>query len=79
MPSAPPLLAEAASALVGHGALVELLTQALVAEPPLLARDGGFIAPGYDPELDDTRALRDEGRGVIGRMQAEYVEATGIP
>ncbi len=75
---APPLLSEAAGALVGHGVLVDLLTRALVAEPPLLTRDGGFMAAGYDPELDDTRALRDEGRGIIGRMQAEYVEATGI-
>ncbi len=75
---APPLLAQAATALVGHDALVDLLTQALVAEPPLLARDGGFMAPGYDGELDDTRALRDEGRGVIGRMQAEYANQTGI-
>ncbi|AZL59301.1 DNA mismatch repair protein MutS [Tabrizicola piscis] len=76
---APPLLAQAAGALVGHGVLVDLLTQALVAEPPLLMRDGGFIAPGYDGDLDDTRALRDEGRGVIGRMQAEYAELAGIP
>jgi DNA mismatch repair protein MutS len=75
---APPLLAEAAQALVGHDELVDLLTRALVAEPPLLTRDGGCIAPGYDPELDETRALRDEGRGVIARMQAEYIEATGI-
>jgi len=75
---APPLLAEAARSLVGHADLVALLTRALVAEPPLLTRDGGFVAPGFDPELDETRALRDEGRGVIGRMQAEYVEKTGI-
>ena len=52
-----------------------LLEAALVAEPPLLARDGGFIAPGYDAELDETRRLRDEGRGVIAGMQAEYVQA----
>ncbi len=75
---APPLLTEAATALVGHDALVDLLTRALVAEPPLLARDGSYIAPGHDPELDETRALRDEGRGVIARMQAEYVDRTGI-
>lgn len=74
----PPLLAGAAQALVGHAALVDLLDRALVAEPPLLARDGGFIAPGFDIELDETRALRDEGRGVIGRMQADYVERTGV-
>lgn len=74
----PPLLAEAAKALIGHAALVDLLERALVAEPPLLSRDGGFIAPGFDAELDETRALRDEGRGVIGRMQAEYAEASGV-
>jgi DNA mismatch repair protein MutS len=73
----PPLLANAAQALVGHAALVDLLDQALVAEPPLLTRDGGFIATGFDAELDETRALRDEGRGVIGRMQADYIEASG--
>ncbi len=72
------LLAEAAGDLVGHDALTGLLDQALVAEPPLLARDGGFVAAGYDTELDETRALRDEGRGVIARMQADYVAETGI-
>ena len=74
----PPLLAEAAASLTGHSALVDLLEGALVAEPPLLARDGGFVASGYDGELDETRALRDEGRGVIGRMQAEYAAMSGV-
>ncbi|MCZ8153831.1 MAG: DNA mismatch repair protein MutS, partial [Rhodobacteraceae bacterium] len=75
---APVLLEDAARALVGHEALVDLLDQALVAEPPLLARDGGFIAPGYDEELDQARRLRDEGRGVIAAMQADFIAATGI-
>ncbi|MFP4275656.1 MAG: DNA mismatch repair protein MutS, partial [Paracoccaceae bacterium] len=75
----PPLLAEAAGRLAGHDALLALLDDALVAEPPLLARDGGFIAPGHDPELDETRKLRDEGRGVIAGMQADYARQTGIP
>ncbi|MFT3690727.1 DNA mismatch repair protein MutS [Paenirhodobacter sp.] len=74
----PALLSEAGRALTGHGDLVALLDAALVAEPPLLMRDGGFIAPGYDAELDETRRLRDEGRGVIARMQAEFIEETGI-
>ena len=74
----PPLLAEAARALTGHDALADLLDQALVAEPPLLARDGGFIAPDYDPELDEVRRLRDEGRGVIAAMQADFIAETGI-
>ncbi|MCV2882091.1 DNA mismatch repair protein MutS [Actibacterium sp. XHP0104] len=74
----PPLLADAATALTGHDQLLDLLDQALIAEPPLLARDGGFIAPGYDPDLDDARQLRDEGRCVIARMQSDYAAQTGI-
>ena len=74
----PPLLAEAGRALVGHEALSGLLEEALVAEPPLMARDGGFVASGFDEELDDTRRLRDEGRGVVAGMQADYIAATGI-
>lgn len=74
----PPLLTEAAMALVGHEALTERLETALVADPPLLARDGGFIAAGVDEELDEARRLRDEGRGVIATMQAEYIADTGI-
>ncbi|WP_240335619.1 DNA mismatch repair protein MutS [Pseudotabrizicola algicola] len=78
MQDAPTLLAEAADALLGQDALVGMLEDALVAEPPQMARDGGFIASGYDDALDQTRALRDEGRSVIGRMQADYCELSGV-
>ncbi|MGY3438456.1 MULTISPECIES: DNA mismatch repair protein MutS [unclassified Marinovum] len=74
----PAQLADAVTRLDGHDALLDLLDQALVAEPPLLARDGGFIAPGYDAELDEARTLRDEGRSVIARMQQEFITETGI-
>ncbi len=74
----PARITDAAVALTGHDDLSNLLEDALVAEPPLLARDGGFIAPGYDAELDEARKLRDEGRGVIAGMQAQYADHTGI-
>jgi len=73
-----PLLAEAALGLIGMDDVISILDQSLVAEPPLLARDGGFIAAGFDVDLDETRQLRDEGRGVIAAMQADYVARTGI-
>lgn len=75
---AAPVLAEAARDLTGHDALIRLLDDALVAEPPLLARDGGFVAAGYDDDLDQTRRLRDEGRGVIAGMQANYAALAGV-
>ena len=68
----------AREALAGHEALTGLLEAALVAEPPLLARDGGFVAEGFDAELDETRRLRDQGRGVIAELQAEYVRRSGV-
>ncbi|MBY6044972.1 DNA mismatch repair protein MutS [Phaeobacter italicus] len=74
----PPLLHEALTALTGFDALLPLLDAALIAEPPLLARDGGFIAEGYDSELDEARTLRDEGRSVIAALQKKYSDHTGI-
>ncbi|MGJ8589232.1 MAG: DNA mismatch repair protein MutS [Yoonia sp.] len=74
----PANLATATQDLTGHEALLDLLDEALIAEPPLLSRDGGFIAPGYDAELDEVRTLRDEGRSVIARMQADYIEQSGV-
>ncbi|MEX1233671.1 MAG: DNA mismatch repair protein MutS [Roseovarius sp.] len=76
--SLPDALAALTTDLTGHDALLDLLDQSLITEPPLLARDGGFIAEGHNPELDEARQLRDEGRGVIARMQAEYAAETGI-
>ncbi|WP_162683223.1 DNA mismatch repair protein MutS [Rhodobacteraceae bacterium DSL-40] len=74
----PDLVVAAQDAMRGHDELISLLDAALVAEPPLLARDGGFIAAGLDAELDETRHLRDEGRGVIAELQAEYVRQSGV-
>ncbi|WP_209426318.1 DNA mismatch repair protein MutS [Pararhodobacter sp. SW119] len=74
----PPLLSDLTRELGGHADLIHRLETALVAEPPHLARDGGFIAEGVDPELDEARRLRDEGRGVIAAMQADYIAQTGI-
>ena len=74
----PAHLSEAVAALTGFDDLAALLEAALVADPPLLARDGGFIAPGYDPDLDEARTLRDEGRSVIAALQRKYTEHTGI-
>ncbi len=75
---APRLLAEAVRDLTGMDDLIDLLEAALVAEPPLFLRDGGVIAAGHDADLDEARRLRDEGRGVIAGMQADYARDTGV-
>ncbi|MEM7765930.1 MAG: DNA mismatch repair protein MutS [Pseudomonadota bacterium] len=59
-------------------ALAADLARALAADLPLLARDGGFIAPGWDAALDETRALRDDSRQIIAGLERSYAEETGI-
>ncbi|MFN4183296.1 MAG: DNA mismatch repair protein MutS [Hyphomonas sp.] len=56
----------------------EDLARALTETPPMLARDGGFIAGGWDAGLDEVRALRDGSRRVIAELQAKYADQTGI-
>ena len=75
----PAALAQAMAALTGLDDLRDLLRRALVEEPPLLARDGGFVTEGYDAELDETRRLRDRGREHVADLQGSYAELAGVP
>ena len=74
----PARVAEAALRLGEHGALVDRLRRALAADLALFARDGGFVAAEYSPELDRLRELRDQSRRTIAALQARYAEATGV-
>ena len=74
----PPLVREWLADLGDHGALIALLARALVREPPLFARDGGFVAQGFDPAFDEARGLRDDSRKLIAGLEARYRDATGI-
>ncbi len=74
----PELVCHAAAALGGHGELIAELQAALQGEVPAMARDGGFILPGYHPGLDELRTLRDESRRLIAALQQRYVRETGI-
>ena len=65
-------------ALDGHGAMVDLLTRALVETPPTDMTKGGYIAAGYDPALDELRSAGSDGRKAIATLEARYREATGI-
>ncbi len=74
----PAIVQEALSRLGHHDALVTRLTRALSPDLPMLARDGGFIASGYDATLDELKALRDESRKLIAGLQAKYADSSGI-
>lgn len=58
--------------------LSETLRRAIVAEPPAVIRDGGFIETGYDPDLDELRSASHEGKNWIAALQEKEIERTGI-
>ncbi|MBA3576154.1 MAG: DNA mismatch repair protein MutS [Sphingomonas sp.] len=78
-PDLPPLLVNLLPRLGGHEALVDGLSAALVASPPLDPSKGGYIAEGYDAELDLLRAASSDGRRAIAALEARYRESTAVP
>src|SRR5690606_39361927 len=59
--------------------LVDLLTRAIVENPPVVIREGGVIAPGYDAELDDLRNISTNAGDYLVELERRERERTGIP
>jgi len=59
--------------------IVDLLYRAIIDEPPQLIRDGGVIAEGYDKELDELRATRDNVSDILTEMEAKERKRSNIP
>ncbi|RPE81337.1 DNA mismatch repair protein MutS [Vulcaniibacterium tengchongense] len=74
-----PRLRELAAELGEHDAHAHLLKSAIVAQPPVLARDGGVFAEGYDAELDELRRLSTNADQFLIDLEAREKAATGIP
>jgi len=55
-----------------------LLEQAIIESPPVLVRDGGVIAPGYNAELDEWRALADGASDYLDRLEIREREKLGL-
>ncbi len=58
--------------------LLELLQKAVIDNPPVLIRDGGVIAPGYNTELDELRNLSQNADQFLLDMETRERESTGI-
>lgn len=58
--------------------LQDELKLAIHTDAPLLARDGGFIAAGYNRKLDELNTLKSESRQVIAALQTQYQQETGV-
>ena len=73
-----PLLQLLCKQIGTHPQIVELLDAAIIDEPPLLIRDGGVIKTGYDPELDELRALSSNADQFLTDLEAQEQRNTGI-
>jgi len=58
--------------------LASLLDRAIVENPPMLIRDGGVIAEGYDAQLDELRNLKSEAGNYLLELEKRERERTGI-
>ncbi len=74
-----PLVAMLRERVSEHRREHDLLRRAIVDNPPMMVRDGGVIADGYDEELDDLRAIASNADRYLLNLEQREKERTGIP
>lgn len=73
-----PNLTALSSAIGEFSELFDLLQRAIIDTPPLLIRDGGVIAEGYNAELDEWRSLADGATQYLEELERRERESTDI-
>ncbi len=72
------LIKELNSQLTESPDLVDLISRAIVDDPPLAVKEGGMIRDGFDAALDELRNATRGGKDWIAKLQADEITATGI-
>lgn len=78
LPADSPLIKQLVEALPDYVELTDLLARAIIDNPPVLIRDGGVIAAGYDDELDELRGISENAGGYLLELEQREREATGL-
>jgi len=73
-----PVLQELRAGLEEMPAVVELIGRAIAENPPPRTQEGGFIAAGYDEELDKLRSISRDGKKWIAALENTERRKTGI-
>jgi DNA mismatch repair protein MutS len=73
-----PSLATLRERIGEHRRQYDLLAKAIIDNPPMLIRDGGVIADGFDDELDDLRAIASNADQYLLDLEAREKQRTGI-
>jgi len=73
-----PMLTRLLDSLAEQPEVVDLLAKAIIKNPPMLIRDGGVIAEGYDSELDELRTMSENADQFLIDLEQRERERTGI-
>lgn len=73
-----PKLGDIGTSIGEHKSERRLLEKAIIDNPPMLIRDGGVIAAGFDEELDDLRAIAENADQYLVDLEAREKQRTGI-
>ncbi len=73
------LVRELAARLDPHPELARKISETLCDEPPVNPREGNAIRTGFDPSVDELRALAGDARGVIARLESRERDRSRIP
>lgn len=73
------LFAQSLQAMQPPPQLLDTLNRALSDTPPVLLRDGGVIADGFNVDLDELRHIQTGSGQFLIQLEAREREATGIP
>lgn len=73
-----PYLAKLANYAAPQQSVCELLERAIKENPPVVIRDGGVIAEGYNQELDEWRKLAEGATEYLDKLEQDERERHGI-
>ena len=73
-----PLLEQLAVDIAEFPTLSKLLERSIIENPPVVIREGGVIAEGFDPELDELRNLSANAGQYLVDLEVREKERTGI-
>jgi DNA mismatch repair protein MutS len=58
--------------------IIELISKAIVEDPPFVIKEGGLIRTGFNPELDELKKATGGGKQWIAELEAQERKRTGI-
>ena len=71
-------IAKLAEKIAEYPALSGLLAKAIIDNPPVVIRDGGVIAAGFDQELDELRGISENAGDYLLKLEQQERAKTGI-